>query len=286
MDRRKSNLAQLQLLLLEMERQLLIISAMIDRLRSRWRLPGGLPVIRQRRHRRYRFRRLPIWVVLQEEGQFSRPMPIHHLADPMAYRNLIQMPPELHQELEQRITAEFQRDRTLMSDPVSPGVKLAVTIETFVSEVCDAITRAYRDQVMRCPTLPEDWLLVESIFCRRWNFPHALGALDGRHVPIRCPKGGGSLSHNSKGFHSIILLALVDMGAAGSTSDAQIFKHTDLKHKIEDGSISFPDSESLGIGGPKVNFFLFGDDAFPPHALANEALLQPHYGVEGDGLQL
>ena len=43
MDRHNRNLSQLQLLLLEMERQLLIISAMIDRLRSRWGLPGGLP---------------------------------------------------------------------------------------------------------------------------------------------------------------------------------------------------------------------------------------------------
>ena len=43
-----------------------------------------------------------------------------------------------------------------------------------------------------------------------------------------------------------IVLALVDgdsklmwvaMGEAWSTSDAQIFKHTDLRHKIEDGSI-------------------------------------------------
>ena len=87
--------------------------------------------------------------------------------------------PELYQEL--------QRDRTLMNDPVSPGVKLAVTlwhlgsgdsyttlqyafrvasltIEKFVPEVCDAITRTFWDQVMQCPTLPEDWLLVESIF--------------------------------------------------------------------------------------------------------------------------
>ena len=55
----------------------------------------------------------------------------------------------------------------------------------------------------------------------------------------------------------------MDMGAAGSTSDDQIFKHTNLRHKIEDGSIGFPDSESLGIGGPKVNFFILGDDAFP-----------------------
>ena len=67
----------------------------------------------------------------------------------------------------------------------SPGVKLAVTlrhlatgdsyntlqyafrvanstIDKFVPEICDAIIRAYRDQVMQCPTLPEDWLQVES----------------------------------------------------------------------------------------------------------------------------
>ena len=115
-------------------------------------------------------------------------------------------------------------------------------------------------------------MLVKSVFCQRWNFPHALGALDGRHILIRCPQGGGSLFRNCKGFHSIVLLALVDgdykflwvdVGAAGSTSDAQIFKHTDLRHKIQHSSISFPESESLVIGGPKVNFFLLGDDTFP-----------------------
>ena len=172
------------------------------------------------------------------------------------------MPPELCQELEQRTTAEFQRDRTLIRDPVRPGVKLAVTlrhlatgdsyttlqyafrvagstIKKFVPEVCDAITRAYQDQVLKCNTLPEDWLQVESIFRQRWNFPHALGALDGRHIPIRCPQGGCSLFQNCKGFYSIVLLTLVDgdykflwvdMGVAGSTSDAQIFKHTNLRH--------------------------------------------------------
>ena len=238
MDRHERNLAQLQML--EMVRQLLIIAAMIDWLRSRWSLPGGLPVIRQRRHRRYRFRPWPTRAELEEEGQYSRLMPMHHLDDAMAYTNFIQMPPELYQELEQRITPEFQRDRTLMRDPLSPGVKLAVTlrhlatgdsytilqyalkmasptIEKFVPEVCDSITRAYRDQVMRCPTLPEDWLLVESVFRWRWNFPHALGALDGRHIPIRCPQGESSLFCNSKGRHSIVLLALVHVIPHSST---------------------------------------------------------------------
>ena len=75
------------------------------------------------------------------------------------------------------------------------------------------------------------------------------------------------------------------MGAAESTSDAQIFKHTNLRHKIEEGSIGFPDSESLGIGGPKVNFILLGD-ALPLMLWLMGVLLQPQYGLEGDGLQL
>ena len=104
----------------------------------------------------------------------------------MAYRNFIRMLPEFYQELDQRITVEFQRDMTLMRDPVSPGVKLPValrhhatgdsyttlqyafrvassTIDKFVPKVCDTIIRAYRDQVIRCPTLAEDWLQVESV---------------------------------------------------------------------------------------------------------------------------
>ena len=73
-------------------------------------------------------------------------------------------------------------------------------------------------------------------------------------LPLHCTLGPG-------GWRFKFLW--VDMGAAGSTSDDQIFKHTNLRHKIEDGSIGIPDSESPGIGGPKVNFFILGDDAFP-----------------------
>ena len=214
------------------------------------------------------------------------------LDDPMAYRNFILMPPELFQELEQRLGPEIQRDRSWIRDPLSPGLKLAVTlrhlasgdsyptfqyafrvarstINKFMPEVCDAIIRAYRDEVITCPTSPEDWLEVESIFRRRWNIPHAL---DGKHIPIRCPRWGGSLYHNYKGFHSIVFLALVDgdykflwvdLGAAGSSSDAQIFKHSDLRHKIEDGTIGFPESESPVDDGPKVNYFILEDNAFP-----------------------
>ena len=220
MDREDRNLAQLQLLLLEMERQLLIISAMIDRVRSRW----GLPVIRQRRHRRYRFRPWLGWAEREEEGQYTRLMPRVQLDEPMAYQNFICMPSELFQELEQRITAELQRERTWMRDPRSQvgshpqttgdsyttlqyAFRVASsTINKFVPEVCDTMIRAYRDQVMQCPhsqrTSCRSSLSSASVF--QWNIPHALGALDGKHIQIRCQQGGGSLYHNYKGFHSIV----------------------------------------------------------------------------------
>ena len=273
---------QIQVLILQMERQLVIITAMIDRLRRRWGLQRG-----QRRPRKYWVRP---WLSQAEEGQYTRLMPMLELDDPMAYQNFIRMPPKLFQELEQRLGPEIQKERTWMRDPLSPGLQLAVTlrhlasgdsyptlqyalrvarstINKFVTEVCDTIIRAYRDEVMTCHTSPEDWLEVEFVFHWRWNIPDVLGALDGKHIPIRCPRRGDSLYHNYKGFHSIVLLALldgdykflwVDLVAAGPSSDAQIFKHSDLRHKIEDGTIGFPESESLVDDGPKVNYFILG----------------------------
>ena len=137
------------------------------------------------------------------------------------------------------------------------------TINKFVPEVCDAIIRAYQDEVMTCPTSPENWLVVESVFCWRWNIPHALGALNGKYIPIRCPRRGGSLLYSWPWWMEIQKFLWVDLGAAGSSSDAQNFKHSDLRHKIEDGTISFPESESLVDDGPKVNYFILGNDAFP-----------------------
>ena len=113
---------QIQLLILQMERQLVIITAMIDRLR-RWGLRRG-----QRRHKRYWVRPWLSQAQREEEGQYTRLMPMLELDDPMGYRNFIRMPPELFQELEQRLSPEIQRKRIWMRDPLSPGLKLAVTL--------------------------------------------------------------------------------------------------------------------------------------------------------------
>ena len=71
----------------------------------------------------------------------------------------------------------------------------------------------------------KDWENISRGFENRWNFPHCVGALDGKHViGKQAPAKSGSLSFNYKKSFSIVLLALcdtsyqftaVDIGEAG-----------------------------------------------------------------------
>ena len=54
----------------------------------------------------------------------------------------------------------------------------------------------------------------------------------------------------------------VDVGTAGSCSDAQIFNTCHLKRKIDDGSIGFTDPTPITQGGRDVPYFILADDAF------------------------
>lgn len=128
-----------------------------------------------------------------------------------------------------------------------------------------------RKLVILCPAAQEEWQQVADQFGARWQFHHAVGALDGKRRAIGCPKNTGSLFFNYKGYYSIVFMALVDadykfiwvnLGANGSASDAQIWNQSDLKEVIEDGSIGFPAAVPLpGDDRPMPNFII-GDDAF------------------------
>ena len=54
----------------------------------------------------------------------------------------------------------------------------------------------------------------------------------------------------------------VDAGTEGSCSDAQIFNASQLKRRIEDGRIGFPDPAPITQGGRDVPYFILADDAF------------------------
>ncbi|KAK3084692.1 hypothetical protein FSP39_017590 [Pinctada imbricata] len=124
---------------------------------------------------------------------------------------------------------------------------------------------------MSWPTTPDEWRAIAEEFSRRWNMPHAVGALDGEHVACKCPKNSGSQYYNYKGFFSIVLMGLVDaeykftwvdVGADGSASGAQIFIFSELKETIENRTIGFPRAEPLPNDDKDMPFFILGDDAF------------------------
>nr|CAI5834978.1 unnamed protein product [Callosobruchus analis]CAI5861370.1 unnamed protein product [Callosobruchus analis] len=84
------------------------------------------------------------------------------------------------------------------------------TISRFVPEVCQAIANALKIKYLKFPKTVTDWQQIADDYWNLWQFPHCLGALDGKHIAFRAPISDGSFYYNYKGGHSIVLLGLVD----------------------------------------------------------------------------
>lgn len=121
-----------------------------------------------------------------------------------------------------------------------------------------------------------------------WNFPHCLGAIDGKHVVIQSPANSGSEYINYKGFFSIVLFALVDanynfmfvdIGCQGRISDGGIFASTDLYKEIEKKTLKFPDPTSLNDRVKELPYFFLGDEAFA----MSENLMKVYAGYHAKG---
>lgn len=62
--------------------------------------------------------------------------------------------------------------------------------------------------MFQVPQTPEEWLHIEKGF-RKW-FPRCVGAIDGKHIVVKCPSHSGSEYYNFKNIYSVVLMALVD----------------------------------------------------------------------------
>nr|CAI5855057.1 unnamed protein product [Callosobruchus analis] len=94
---------------------------------------------------------------------------------------------------------------------------------------------------LRFPKTVTDWQQIADDYWNLWQFPHCLGALDGKHIAFRAPISDGSFYYNYKGGHSIVLLGLVDaryrfiyvnIGVNGRHSDGGVFSRSNLAYAI------------------------------------------------------
>ena len=228
-------------------------------------------------------------------GMHERLMMQLEAEDVAGFKNFIRLNPQRFQELLKRLDRRLTRQDTNFRAALTPGLKLSIALRYFNSgdnyhslmysfrvpnnriskilfEVSTAIVDEFAMEVISCPMEAQEWIEIAEQFGARWQFHNALGALDGKHIRIRCPPNGGFMYYkNYKNFHSIILMALVDAeykfiwtdtGLPGSHSDAQLFNHSELREAIMDGTLNLPAPRPLPGDDRPLPYFIIGDDAF------------------------
>lgn len=134
------------------------------------------------------------------------------------------------------------------------------------------------------PSTPEEWLTVSREYEETWNFPHCLGAMDGKHVVLQAPMNSGSEYYNYKSDFSIVLFAVVDadykfifanVGCQGRISDGGVLKNTSLWKKMSTNRLCLPEISNLPGRSKKIPYVFLGDAAF---ALGDN-LMKPFSGI-------
>ena len=124
---------------------------------------------------------------------------------------------------------------------------------------------------MKVPSTEEEWLAIAKHFEQRWQFPNALGAVDGKHIAMQPPNDGGSYYYNYKHSHSIILMAIAgpdyeciyaDIWTNGRVNDAGVWNKCSISTAIDDNTLLIPSPQPLPFGMEIMLFVFLGDDAF------------------------
>ena len=145
------------------------------------------------------------------------------------------------------------------------------TISQIVSETSRAIHIALKDPYYSPPSCTEQWKQISVEFGEQWQFPHVIGAIDGKHIRIKAPRKSGT-TYNYKGFFSIQLLAIcdakykfifADVGQYGSNNDCAVLSNSSIGKRLEQGTLQIPPAEKIPGIDMEIPYYLLGDEIFP-----------------------
>ena len=134
---------------------------------------------------------------------------------------------------------------------------------------------------LKFPSTEVEWLLIAKKFGIRWQYPNAIGSVDGKHVVIWKPSDGGLHYYNYKHSHSIILMAIADpsyeclyanLRASDRVNDGGVWNKCSFSKALEKKELSIPNPRCLPGEVQKIPIVLIGDDA-----LAVKTHMMKHY---------
>uniref|UniRef100_A0A182S0E7 DDE Tnp4 domain-containing protein n=1 Tax=Anopheles funestus TaxID=62324 RepID=A0A182S0E7_ANOFN len=144
-------------------------------------------------------------------------------------------------------------------------------LSKIVMETCVAIQDALSSYI-KLPQSADEWIQEAQKFENIWQFPHCLGAIDGKHIQIQKPPNSGATYYNYKGNHSIVLLAVcnanyeflsVDVGTNGRISDGGVLRESSFGWLLENQQLNLPPESSLPGSNITAPYVFIGDEAFP-----------------------
>lgn len=188
------------------------------------------------------------------------------------------MSPATFEELLSWTGPLLQKKATRMHDPMSPSERLCATLRylatgdaqvtiaasyrmsplvvgRIIGETCDVLWDTLRNKgCLDVASSEREWKKIAIDFEDRWNFPFAIGAIDGKHAVMQAPPNPGSSFFNCKKSYSIVLLAicnakydfiLVDIGDSGRQSDGSEYTNSQFGYAIENNLLHILKEEML-----------------------------------------
>ncbi|RVE51453.1 hypothetical protein evm_003854 [Chilo suppressalis] len=227
-----------------------------------------------------------------------------------SFCNFTRMSKSDFEHLLEMIGPSIAKRETNIRQPVSPQTRLAITlrylatgdsysslsytfrvskqlISKIIPDVCQELINSLAGYV-KVPSSEQEWKQISREFEIRWNFPHCIGAIDGKHVMIVAPNNSGSEYYNYKNQFSMVLMVIADgnynfiyanYGAKGRSSDSGIFQETPFYNALLESSLKLPRPEPITQGGTEMPYVIVGDSAFA----LTENIMKPYPGIHEHG---